>query len=62
MDKIPEQVVDELLVHGSPDECRHHIQRFVDNGVTCPAPIVLPAEGVDALDVVRALAPSARPA
>ena len=62
LDKIPEQVVDELLVHGSPDECRHHIQRFVDNGVTCPAPIVLPAEGVDALDVVRALAPSARPA
>ncbi len=60
LDKIPEQVVDELLVHGSVDECRRHIQRFIDNGVTCPAPMVMPAEGVDAFDVVRALAPAAR--
>ncbi|MYK74174.1 MAG: LLM class F420-dependent oxidoreductase, partial [Acidimicrobiaceae bacterium] len=58
--KIPEQVVDELLVHGTPEECRDHIRRFVDNGVTCPAPIVLPVEGVDALEVVRALAPAGR--
>ena len=59
LDKIPERVVDELLVHGSVDECRQHIRRFMANGVTCPAPIVLPAEGVDAFDVVRALAPAA---
>ncbi len=59
LEKIPEQVVDELLVHGSPEECRRHIQRFVDNGVTCPAPIVLPVEGVDTFEVVRALAPTA---
>ena len=57
--KIPEHVVDELLVHGSPEECRDHIQRFVDNGVTCPAPMVLPVDGVDAFEVVRALAPAA---
>ena len=60
LEKIPEQVVDELLVHGSVDECRQHIQRFVDNGVNCPAPMVMPADGVDAFDVVRALAPAAR--
>ena len=59
LEKIPERVVDELLVHGTPEECRRHIQRFVDNGVTCPAPMVLPVEGVDAFDVVRALAPTA---
>ena len=58
--KIPERVVDELLVHGSPEECRGHIQRFVDNGVTCPAPMVLPTDGVDSFEVVRALAPVAR--
>ena len=57
--KIPEHVVDELLVHGSPEECRDHIQRFIDNGVTCPAPMVLPVDGVDAFEVVRALAPAA---
>lgn len=58
--KIPEQVVDELLVHGSPEECRAHLQRFVESGVTCPAPMVLPVEGTDAFEVVRALAPAAR--
>ena len=57
--KIPEHVVDELLVHGSPEECRAHLQRFVDNGVTCAAPMVLPVEGVDPFEVVRALAPGA---
>ena len=59
LEKIPEQVVDELLVHGSPDQCRAHIRRFIDNGVTCPAPMVLPADGVDPFEVVRALAPNA---
>lgn len=59
LEKIPEQVVDDLLVHGTPQECRLHIQRFADNGVTCPAPVVLPVEGVDELEVVRAIAPAA---
>ena len=58
LDKIPEQVVDELLVHGSVDDCRQHIQRFMANGVTCPAPIVMPVQGIDAFDMVRALAPA----
>ena len=58
LEKIPERVVDELLVHGSPEECRDHIERFVDSGVTCPAPTVLPVQGVDPFDVVRALAPA----
>ena len=57
--KIPEQVVDELLVHGTPEECRAHLQRFVESGVTCPAPIVLPVEGTDSFEMVRALAPAA---
>ena len=59
LEKIPEHVIDELLVHGSPDECRRHIQSFVDSGVTCPAPMVLPVDGVDAFEAVRALAPAA---
>ncbi len=29
---IPDDVVDELVVHGSVAECRAHIQRYVDNG------------------------------
>ena len=34
---IPDEVVDELIVHGSLAECRAHIQRYMDNGITVPA-------------------------
>ena len=37
-DSIPDHVVDELLVWGKPEQCREHIQRYIDNGVTTPAP------------------------
>jgi probable F420-dependent oxidoreductase len=37
-DSIPDHVVDELLVWGKPEHCREHIQRYIDNGVTTPAP------------------------
>ena len=57
--KIPEQVVDELLVHGEPDECRRKIRRYADNGITCPVPFVLPVPGADSFEFVRALAPAA---
>jgi probable F420-dependent oxidoreductase len=53
---IPDEVVDELIVHGSPEECRAHVQRYVDNGVTTPALAVLPF-GVDVRQAVRDLAP-----
>jgi probable F420-dependent oxidoreductase len=38
---IPDHVVDELLVWGKPEACREHIQRYIDNGVTTPAPAVM---------------------
>jgi probable F420-dependent oxidoreductase len=55
---IPDHVVDELVVHGSPAACREHIGRYVDNGVTTPALAVLPF-GVDMRQAVRDLAPTA---
>jgi probable F420-dependent oxidoreductase len=55
---IPDEVVDELVVHGSPDECRAHVQRYVDNGVTIPAPMIIPI-GIDLADAVAGLSPSA---
>jgi probable F420-dependent oxidoreductase len=57
LEAIPDQVVDELVVHGSYDECRAHIQRYLDNGVTTPALAVLPMAGVDVREAVRRLAP-----
>ncbi len=54
---IPDSVVDELIVHGPPEACREHIQRYLDNGVDTPALAILPFPGVDAAAAVRDLAP-----
>jgi probable F420-dependent oxidoreductase len=55
---IPDEIVDALIVHGSPAACREHIQRYVDNGVTTTALALLPF-GVDARKASRDLAPPA---
>ncbi len=57
--KIPDHVVDELIIHGSPDDCRAHIQRYVDNGVTTPVLALMPFPGVDIDTAIRDLAPTA---
>ncbi len=55
---IPDEVVDELIVHGSPEQCRAHIERYIANGVTTTALAILPI-GVDIRQAVRDLAPFA---
>jgi alkanesulfonate monooxygenase SsuD/methylene tetrahydromethanopterin reductase-like flavin-dependent oxidoreductase (luciferase family) len=55
---IPDEVVDDLIVHGSPEQCRQTVQRYVENGVTVPVLAVLPI-GVDLRQAVRDLAPRA---
>jgi len=34
---VPDEVVDALVVHGTPEACQRHVQRYVDAGVTTPA-------------------------
>jgi alkanesulfonate monooxygenase SsuD/methylene tetrahydromethanopterin reductase-like flavin-dependent oxidoreductase (luciferase family) len=58
LEAIPDEVVDDLVVHGSYDECRAHIARYAENGVTVPAPMVIPV-GVELEDAIRGLSPSA---
>jgi probable F420-dependent oxidoreductase len=53
---IPDEIVDELIVHGAPEACREHIQRYIDNGITCPALALLPF-GYDQRQAIRDLAP-----
>ena len=53
---IPDEVVDALVVHGSPAKCREHVARYVQNGLDTPAIAVLPT-GADPVEMVRALAP-----
>ena len=57
LEAIPDSVVDELIVHGSPEACREHIARYVANGVTTPALAILPFPGVDQRQAIRDLAP-----
>jgi probable F420-dependent oxidoreductase len=53
---IPDEVVDQLIVWGTPEQCREHIQRYVDNGVSTPAIALLPF-GYDQRQAIRDLAP-----
>jgi probable F420-dependent oxidoreductase len=57
LEAIPDSVVDELIVHGSPEACRDHIDRYFENGVTTSALAVLPLAKIDMQQAVRDLAP-----
>ncbi|MCB0951999.1 MAG: LLM class F420-dependent oxidoreductase [Microthrixaceae bacterium] len=56
LEAIPDSLVDELIVHGSPEQCREHIGRYVESGVTTPALAILPF-GIDQRQAIRDLAP-----
>jgi probable F420-dependent oxidoreductase len=57
---IPDEVVDDLVVHGSADECRKRIRQYFDNGVTTSSLALMPLDpDVSFWDAARALAPSA---
>jgi probable F420-dependent oxidoreductase len=55
---IPDQVVDDLVLHGSPASVRAQVQRYIDNGVTTPA-LAIVSFGIDLRQAVRDLAPAA---
>jgi probable F420-dependent oxidoreductase len=59
LEAIPDRIVDELVLHGSPAEVRARIHQYMDNGVTTPALAVLPLAGVDPRQAARDLAPGA---
>jgi probable F420-dependent oxidoreductase len=56
---IPDSVVDDLIVHGPPADCRARIQSYFDNGVTTTSLAILPLDpDLQHWDAVRALAPA----
>ncbi len=57
LEKIPDAVVDQLIIHGSVDECYDHIQRYLANGITCPALMLMPLSPFDMAEAVAGLAP-----
>jgi probable F420-dependent oxidoreductase len=56
---IPDELIDDLIIWGSPEQIRDHVDRYVANGVTTPAPAIL-APPDQARATMRALAPANR--
>jgi alkanesulfonate monooxygenase SsuD/methylene tetrahydromethanopterin reductase-like flavin-dependent oxidoreductase (luciferase family) len=54
---MPDSVVDDLVVHGTPQECRDHIDRYIENGVTTAALMIMPFGGIDPYQAIEDLAP-----
>ena len=57
--QIPDELVDDIIINGTPAECRAQIARYVANGVTTPALHVLPFGDLDAHEGYRLLSPAA---
>lgn len=55
LEAIPDDVVDELVVHGSPEACRDGVARYVAAGVTVPVLSVTPMT-LPLADALRRLA------
>ena len=54
--EIPDDLVDQLIVHGPAQACREHIRRYVDGGVTVPIIALIGPYG-DLPGAIRGLAP-----
>jgi len=60
---VPEKVVDDIFVFGSPDECKDKIEAYRDNGITTPVINIIPTardretQAKQSLEAFRALAP-----
>jgi probable F420-dependent oxidoreductase len=52
---IPDEVVDDLVVHGSPAECRARIEEYVANGLDTPVQMILPTAQLSMAESVRSL-------
>jgi probable F420-dependent oxidoreductase len=56
---VPDEVVDELVVHGAPEACRRRIDEYFDNGVTTSSLAIMPLDPeLSFWEAARALAPS----
>lgn len=56
MAAVPIDVIDDLVVHGTPADCRAKINQYVENGLDTPIIATLPT-GTSLLETARALAP-----
>jgi probable F420-dependent oxidoreductase len=52
---VPDDVVDELVLHGSPESVRDQVQAYQDAGLRTPVIALLPTPDADVADIVRRL-------
>jgi probable F420-dependent oxidoreductase len=57
LEAIPDEVVDDLIVHGAPEACRERVEEYVANGLDTPVMMVLPGGSLAMPEAVRALRP-----
>jgi alkanesulfonate monooxygenase SsuD/methylene tetrahydromethanopterin reductase-like flavin-dependent oxidoreductase (luciferase family) len=55
LEKISDQLVDDLLMHGPPDACRERVAEYQARGVDTPVIAIIPPPGADVPDLVRRL-------
>ena len=58
LEAIPDEIVDELFVHGSPEACRARIHQYCQAGITTPVLAIMPLGGIDEFQAARDLAPN----
>jgi probable F420-dependent oxidoreductase len=54
LEVIPDEVVDDLVVWGKPEECLEKVQAYADAGISTPFPMVVPFG--DPMEAIRAIA------
>lgn len=54
---VPDELVDELILHGSPDSIAAAVERYVANGVTTPILSFLPGVPLEIGEAIRLLGP-----
>lgn len=52
---IPDEIVDDLVLHGEPESVRDQVQAYQDAGLTTPVMALLPTPDADVPDLVRRL-------
>jgi len=61
LEKIGDQLVDDLIVHGAPEACRERVAEYQASGLDTPVIAIVPPPGTDAAGVaklVRQLSPA----
>jgi alkanesulfonate monooxygenase SsuD/methylene tetrahydromethanopterin reductase-like flavin-dependent oxidoreductase (luciferase family) len=55
LEKIDDRLVNDLIVHGSPEACRERVAEYQASGLNTPVIAVVPPPGADVTDLVRQL-------